>query len=94
VIVATNDFHTFQYFHLTPRVRPGQHATADRTILGTVKPRWFHVHFSEIDGARVHNPIDPGHLDPYHDHTIHQVNELDFTTESFSGCSLACWISV
>jgi hypothetical protein len=79
VTIVTDDFRTFQYFHIKPRVRTGQRVVAYRTILGTVLPEWFHVHLSEIDGFRVHNPVDPGHLEPYHDHTIPQTGELLFT---------------
>jgi hypothetical protein len=81
VTVVTDDFRAFQYFHITPAVRPGQHVIVDRTILGTVQPQWLHVHLSEIDGFHIHNPLDPGHLEPYQDHTIPQVAQLRFTNQ-------------
>jgi hypothetical protein len=81
VIVVTEDFRTFQYFHIKPAIRAGDRVTAYRTVLGTVLPEWLHVHLSEIDGFRVHNPADPGHLEPYRDHTIPQVDELLFSTD-------------
>jgi hypothetical protein len=80
VIVKTADFRTFQYFHVRPLVRDGQHVTAYRTVLGTVLPKWLHVHLTEIDGFRVHNPADPGHLEPYIDHTVPRVDSVRFTT--------------
>jgi hypothetical protein len=80
VTVTTDDFRAFQYFHITPSVRTGQHVIVDRTILGIVQPQWLHVHLSEIDGFHVQNPLDPGHLEPYHDHTIPQVARLRFST--------------
>jgi hypothetical protein len=76
VIVVSSDFRRFQYFHIKPQVRPGEQVVADRTVLGTVEPRWHHLHFGEIDGFRVHNPVDPGHLEPYHDRTIPTVDEV------------------
>jgi hypothetical protein len=78
VIVATALDRSFQYFHIAPAVRPGQRVSAYRTILGTVKPVWHHVHLTEIDGFRVHNPLDPGHLEPYQDHTVPAVSQLSF----------------
>jgi len=78
VIVATNDDRVFQYFHIRPSIRPEQRVIAYRTVLGRVRPEWLHVHLTEIDGFRVHNPADPGHLEPYHDHTAPQVVALDF----------------
>jgi hypothetical protein len=76
VIVVTADFRRFQYFHIRPAVRPGEQVVAGRTVLGTVEPRWHHLHFGEIDGFRVHNPLDPGHLEPYRDGTIPTVDEI------------------
>jgi len=82
VIVRTGDFRTFQYFHIKPEVRPGQHVVAYRTVLGRVNPQWLHVHLSELDGFQIHNPVDPGHLEPYRDHTIPSVQSLDLSNPS------------
>jgi len=82
VIVTTRHFRTFQYFHVRPLVRDGQRVIAYRTVLGTVRPEWLHVHLTEIDGFRVHNPADPGHLEPYVDHTVPRVDSLRFTAEA------------
>lgn len=78
VIVTTGDGRKFQYFHIRPAIRPGQRVVAGRTVLGRVRPTWLHVHLSEIDGFRVHNPADPGHLEPYRDRTPPRVVSLDF----------------
>jgi hypothetical protein len=78
VMVVTGDGRTFQYFHIRPAVRPGQHVVASRTVLGRVLPEWGHVHLSEIDGFRAHNPADPGHLTPYTDGTIPVVTRVLF----------------
>ena len=79
VIVLTRDGRTFQYFHVRPAVAPGQHVVAYRTVIGHVRPGWLHVHLSEIDGFRVHNPLDPGHLEPYRDRTVPVVHRVEAT---------------
>ncbi len=81
VSVRTADGRAFQYFHIAPRVASGSYVAAYRTVLGTIRPRFRHVHIGEIDAFRVHNPADPGHLEPYHDHTLPSVVELLFTDE-------------
>lgn len=73
VIVGTGDGRVFQYFHVKPTIQPGQHVIAYRTVIGHVLPQALHVHLSEIDGFQVHNPADPGHLEPYADSTIPTV---------------------
>jgi hypothetical protein len=78
VIVATGDGRVFQYFHIKPVIRAGQRVIAYRTVLGHVLPEALHVHLSEIDGFRVHNPVDPGHLEPYTDHTVPEVLDVLF----------------
>ena len=80
VTVHTSDGRAFQYFHIRPSVRTGQPATAYKTVLGPILPEWNHVHLSEIDLFRVHNPVDPGHLTPYRDRTIPVVAKLEFRT--------------
>jgi hypothetical protein len=82
VIVVTADDRVFQYFHVRPAVAAGQRVVADRTVVGTVLPRWLHVHLSEIDGFRIHNPVDFGHLEPYRDHTVPIVDAIEFSAES------------
>jgi hypothetical protein len=81
VVIITGDFRTFQYFHVAPTVRTGQRVSAYRDVLGTVRPEWHHVHLTEIDGFRVHNPLDPGHLEPYSDRTIPSVEAVVFKDE-------------
>lgn len=80
VAVTTGDGRVFQYFHIRPAVGPGQPVIVGRTMLGRVKPVWKHLHLGEIDHYRVHNPLDPGHLEPYRDHTIPQIASLSFET--------------
>jgi hypothetical protein len=81
VNVTTGEGRTFQYFHIQPEVSSGQPVYVDRTVLGFVKARFEHVHLTEIDNFRPHNPLDPGHLEPYVDHTIPAIDRLRFTTD-------------
>jgi hypothetical protein len=69
IVVHTDYNRSFQYYHLFRAVHRGQFVTAERTVLGWVQARYGHVHLAEIDGFRVHNPLDPGHLEPYRDET-------------------------
>jgi murein DD-endopeptidase MepM/ murein hydrolase activator NlpD len=65
---------SFQYWHINPRVRNGEHVVAYQTILGTVKREALHVHLTEIDGDHVTNPAR--HLRPYADGTPPSVDAL------------------
>lgn len=71
IVVRTRDGRSFQYYHLTkaPAVRVGKTVVARRTVLGWIRSTYEHVHLAEIDGSIVHNPLDPGHLEPYRDST-------------------------
>lgn len=69
VNVVTGNGVTFQFFHIVPVVGEGEPVVARKTILGYVQPPFAHVHLSEIDGIRVVNPLQPGHLTPYRDTT-------------------------
>lgn len=79
VSVDTYDGRVFQYYHIGPQVHVGEHVVADRTVLGRILPIWDHVHLTEIDLFRVHNPLDPGHLEPYRDSHPPEVLALRFT---------------
>jgi hypothetical protein len=78
VVVQTADGRRFQYIHIEPRVGVLEPVFASRTVLGTIRPGWNHVHLSEIrDGCAV-NPLLPGHLTPYRDTTRPQVKAILF----------------
>jgi hypothetical protein len=47
----------------------GDPRTASRTLLGTVRPRWNHVHLAEFRSNCAVNPLARGHLSPYRDTT-------------------------
>jgi hypothetical protein len=71
IVVHTRDGRSFQYYHLTaaPSVRVGRTVVAGHTVLGWIRSTYQHVHLAEIDGSVIHNPLDPGHLEPYRDWT-------------------------
>jgi Peptidase family M23 len=69
IIVRTDDGRSFLYDHLARVVHRGQFVVAERTILGRIQARFGHVHLTEVDSRVGHNPLDPGHLEPYHDMT-------------------------
>jgi hypothetical protein len=78
LVVVTGEGRTFEYWHLAAAVVNGQPVTAYRTILGQIRPSADHVHLTEVDGFRVHNPLAPGHLEPYRDRTAPEVVRMSF----------------
>jgi hypothetical protein len=76
VSVRTEDDRVFQYFHIIPRIRDGQHVLARRTLLGWVMKAFQHVHLTEIRGFRVWNPLARGGIAPYRDHTVPEVDSI------------------
>jgi len=78
IVVRSHDGRSFQYWHLAPLIQRGERVVAEQTVLGTIRAKERHVHLTEIDGFRVHNPADPGHIEPYHDHTVPHVLRLTF----------------
>jgi len=83
---------TFQYFHVVPDVTSGQMVIADTTVLGHIQTPYAHVHLSEIDGMRITNPLLPGHLAPYADHTRPEVSLVEFrdATGAATAPSVVC----
>lgn len=78
IVVRTADGRSFQYYHLSGSrsARQGRFVVAGRTVLGWIRVRYGHVHLAEIDGTVVHNPLDPGHLEPYDDRTKPVATDL------------------
>jgi len=66
----------FQFFHIVSVVAEGQHVTKSKTVLGYVQPPYGHVHISEIDGSRIVNPLQNGHLTPYRDTTKPTIRDV------------------
>ena len=65
--VSGDDSRSFQYWHIQPSVKVGDHVTAYETVLGRVLRGAKHVHFSELQNGRPVNPLQAGHLTPYTD---------------------------
>jgi hypothetical protein len=78
VTVDSGDGIEFEYWHIVPTVRPGQHVVAYHTVLGHVRTDYEHVHLSEIDRGVLVNPLAPGHMGPYADRTEPQVTSVAF----------------
>ena len=74
-VLATNG-RSFQYWHIRPMVRPQQHVEAGVTVLGTILAPYEHVHFAELQGDRVVNPLALGHLTPYADTKEPEVESI------------------
>lgn len=74
--IVTDHDVTFQYFHIVTVVGEGQQVIARKTILGYVQPPYGHVHITEIDGTKVVNPLQPGHLTPYRDFTKPVIRDV------------------
>ena len=74
--VVTDHDVVFQYFHIVTVVGEGQQVIARKTILGYVQPPFGHVHLTEIDGGKVVNPLQPGHLTPYRDLTEPVIRDI------------------
>ena len=70
VTVECGNGRAFQYWHIEPVARAGQHAVAEQeTLLGFIQPKREHVHLTHLERSRAVNPLAPGHLAPYHDST-------------------------
>jgi hypothetical protein len=76
VSVSTVDGRRFQYVHIAPRVHVGDTVDATKTLLGTVMPRWNHVHLAEFRSNCAVNPLARGHLTPYRDSTAPTVRDI------------------
>jgi hypothetical protein len=70
----------FEYWHVTASVHVGQHVEKQRTVLGRIKRGAGHVHLTEIRNGCVVNPLLPGHLAPYSDHTKPWVSSIHLRT--------------
>ena len=76
VTVDCGNGRSFQYWHIEPVARVGQHAVAGRTLLGFIQPKREHVHLTHLEHSRAVNPLAPGHISPYRDSTTPRVLEI------------------
>jgi hypothetical protein len=67
-VAIVSGAETFGYWHVKPEVAQDAHVELHQRI-GTVIPRWGHVHFAESVGGVYVNPLRPGALEPYVDTT-------------------------
>jgi hypothetical protein len=72
----------FQYIHLRPEVRVGEEVMGSKSVLGTVRPRWNHIHLTELRGDCAVNPLMPHHLEPYRDTTKPTIRAILFESRS------------
>jgi hypothetical protein len=82
VVVLCPDGVSFEYWHLTPRVRVGQWVVADHTVLGTILKPADRVHLTEVYDGRPVNPLAAGHITPYRDKTVPRVDAIGFRLET------------
>src|SRR5262245_13569833 len=76
VEVNSGDGRIFEYWHIRAAVGAGSAVEAGKTVLGHVIRPAAHVHLSELNGGRYVNPLPPGHLGPYDDHTTPRVTSI------------------
>ena len=82
VSVETPGGRRFQYIHLAPEVHVGEEVTALKTVLGPVRPRWNHIHLTELREDCAVNPLMPHHLEPYRDTTKPTIRAILFQSPS------------
>ena len=76
--VAAGHGRTFGYWHVAPAVGAGAQVQAGVTVLGRIVKGARHVHLTERDHGVAVNPLAPGHLEPYSDHTKPLVDAVYF----------------
>jgi hypothetical protein len=76
--VLSDDGFSAQYWHIVPAVRDGQSIVAYKTVLGHIAKGSHHVHLTELRDRVPVNPLAPGHLTPYADHTTPAVSSISF----------------
>jgi Peptidase family M23 len=73
VTVDCGNGRSFQYWHIEPAARVGQHSIAGKTLLGFIQPKREHVHLTQLEDDRAVNPLAPAHLAPYDDSTAPRI---------------------
>jgi hypothetical protein len=83
VTVDCGNGRSFQYWHIEPVARVGQHAVAGKTLLGFIQQKREHVHLTHLEKGRAVNPVEPGRLAPYRDATTPQVLSVSIWNDDF-----------
>lgn len=78
VEVDSNAGSAFQYWHIAPLVRVGDHVEERRTVLGHILKASNHVHLTQLQDGRAVNPLAAGNIGPYADATTPHVNRIEF----------------
>ena len=68
---------SLSYWHIRPAVRDWQHVQR-HTLVGWTLWNFNHVHLSERDAKGYVNPLRPGGLGPFADHTIPRTIRVSF----------------
>lgn len=86
VRVQTGGGRAFEYWHIRAAVHVGDRVEAQRTVLGRILRGSAHVHLTELENGRSTNPLAPGHIGPYADHTTPLVTGISIRrSETTSG---------
>lgn len=67
--------HEFAYWHIVSVVSEHGYVSTGE-LIGYVRFPWGHVHFAEWDGKTYLNPLRPGGLEPFTDHTTPVVGDI------------------
>jgi murein DD-endopeptidase MepM/ murein hydrolase activator NlpD len=78
VKVESSGGQAFEYWHIRAIVSVGSHVEAHHTLIGRILRGSGHVHLTELKNGRAVNPLAPGHLGPYADHTTPRVTSISF----------------
>jgi murein DD-endopeptidase MepM/ murein hydrolase activator NlpD len=78
VEVDSDGGRAFQYWHIHPAVKVGDHVQSRQTILGQILKGSEHVHLTELQSGKPTNPLAPGHIGPYSDTTVPRVQAITF----------------
>jgi hypothetical protein len=92
VVVDSGGGNRFEYWHIAATVKVGQRVTKGMTVLGHILKSCGHVHLTEIDGGQVTDPLLPGHLTPYSDHTKPEVASIQLRTGDAAAPQMANFV--
>ncbi len=81
VTISGRSGRHFGYWHIRPVVHTDQHVRRHQ-LLGYVRPGWGHVHFAESFRGAYKNPLRPGALTPFYDHTRPTVDLVQLLSPS------------
>jgi hypothetical protein len=78
----------FGYWHIAPAVAH-RASVVKHELLGHIRPGWGHVHFAEKSGGVYRNPLRPGGIAPYVDHTAPTIDRIAFARDGRAVSSAA-----